>query len=183
MLRKKEIEFFVKNIDGAKTYFEYGSGYSTILASNIPGINTIFSVDSCYEWINETSNKIENTEKNIYFLYCDIGSNCKNLGAPFNGQKKSRWHNYPEAIDHINFIPDCVLIDGRFRVASAIKTHSKVSLASKIFIHDYDRADYYIVEEFFTKVDQVETLAMFQKKDINQELLFEFYNKYKDKVS
>ena len=64
---------------------------------------------------------------------------------------KTDWKRYSTSISEYDIIRDLVLIDGRLRIACALKSYYKMDQDSFLLFHDYtDRPQYSIIEKFFT---------------------------------
>ena len=101
----------------ARVILEYGSGGSTVLASEMPG-KTIFSVENDRCWLRAMQAYLDQagTQSPVHLHLAGVGKTRK-WGHPVDHSRFRRYHLYPLGIwDHPDFIhPDLVLIDGRFR--------------------------------------------------------------------
>lgn len=52
-LRNEDIPLFMKYLNKCTNYFEFGSGGSTYVASELDNIKNIYSVESDQNWINK----------------------------------------------------------------------------------------------------------------------------------
>lgn len=184
-----EVILFKKYLKNAKYYLEYGSGDSTIFAIN-NNVKNIISIETDIEWYNKLmnnktiKNKINKNELDliyhdlncIWWKYVSWNKN-KLIIDENNIQKWKACSNLPTKLENI---PDLVLIDGRFRVATLLKLYHKINNNTKILFHDYtNRKQYYIIELFYDKIEVVDKLQVFIKKlIIDQKLLDETINKY-----
>lgn len=122
--------WFMSKLAASKMYLEYGSGGSTCLAAK-NGIRFV-SVDSDRFFLNSVKKKI--IKENLYreadqvFLHADIGvtggwGKPIMLGGPSLArlEKFRRYSDFPKEIGTKFPLPDLVLVDGRFRVACALK--------------------------------------------------------------
>lgn len=116
---ESEYDLFCKTLKPCSSYFEFGSGNSTILADSNKNISTAGSVDSCMFWINDVSSKIK-TDK-VNFVYIDINAG-KAYGYPTDKSKIKNWPSYSQAVLG-GF--DLYFVDGRFRVACCLKIWEK----------------------------------------------------------
>jgi hypothetical protein len=157
----------------ARIYLEYGSGGSTIVAAK--SRVRFKTVDSDPFFLRAVENKIttEFGSSNGDFVYCNIGMT-ELWGVPIfkrpSATRCIRWKRYPLApwVNHdASFLPDLVLIDGRFRVACALTTikylTNKVSF--EILVDDYgDRAEYREIEEYAELSSMQGRMAVFKPK-------------------
>ena len=170
----KEIDLLKNYASSANLYFEYGCGGSTVLVNSYTNIKRIVSIDSCLEWIEKTKQQISDTSK-LNFHYIDINGNCSGWGSPIDESKISDWVKYPNSILEQKENFDLVLVDGRFRVACCAAAAIKMSKNSFLLLHDCERYN----DIPLTKIDQVGSLAVYIKEDINEEELINIINKYK----
>lgn len=183
-----EIQVFESYLLKATIYFEYGSGGSTCMASRMENIHWIHTTESNEKWVHELKKNpdVEKRiiKKQILFTVIDIGGNPQFWGYPQNESKKFNWPSYSQAICISKYIPDLVLIDGRFRVACAIQVMIHCHESTIICIHDYlNRKHYHCLENFMDVLEKKDTLIVFRKRqDISTEerkIMDEMYEKYK----
>lgn len=188
-MTQNEILFFKKYLKKSNTYLEFGSGGSTYFAIK-NGINKITSIETDLNWVNKLlknetiSSKIKNKELNL--IHHDI--NCiwwehiswNKKPKEMKETMKSSWKRYSDLVNDLDYIPDLILNDGRFRVASLLKLYEKINEDTVILFHDYkDRHQYHVVEIFFNKIEECDTLFVFKKRDnIDWESLKLFIEKY-----
>ena len=141
-------EFFKNEICKHKSYLEYGSGSSTIFLSKQKNLKLV-SVESDYYFANHLKKII----KNLTILNPNIGLTGF-WGYPLffkNSYKKGfKYVNSPWEALELNYMPNVVLIDGRYRVACALNILLKASNKCEILIliDDYKgREEYKIVEK------------------------------------
>ena len=161
-------KFFIERLSNSKSYLEFGSGGSTLLAGRL-GVPTI-SVESSFEFAAAVQSRL-NDQKAVRLLYADIGIT-RHWGHPvFNNRKPSRvraWRRYVEtglsAIDNEAF-PDFVLVDGRFRVACALAIASQASTVgatTDILVDDYEtRSDYLEIQKWIGLPKKIGRSALF----------------------
>ena len=178
-MRDDEIKLFQKYLKKSKKLLEYGSGGSTLYASDY--VDQIISVETDNSWIQ----KIKAYNKtNIKFIHVDI--NCiwwkyvswADPQLKPDENMKNLWKNYSNIqIDDDDI--DLVLIDGRFRVATLLNLYDKIKSDTNILIHDYSRIGYHILEMFYEKIERVDTLQVFKKREnIDRELLKKYSSEY-----
>lgn len=177
-------------ISESKVHLEWGSGETTVLASKLPSMKKIYSIDSCLHWIEEARKQIDNTK--VTFYYIDIGIVDKfNWGYPTKGTEK--FNNYKVYSQGIfkKITPeevDTVLVDGRFRAACCLKSIEVFhGTDTKILFDDFwDRLDhpgYKRVLDYLDVIDKGGTLGVFNiKKDIDIEQVRADYEQYKDEI-
>ncbi len=136
----------------SRCYLEYGSGGSTVYAALVAGVPAIVSVESDKSWIDKVRNTLGSTNTHVYLEYCNLGE-VGEWGSPKNDEKMRDFWKYaaaPWAVARkLNLVPDTVLIDGRFRVASFLTSLLRARIGTRIMFDDYlDRPRYFVVERF-----------------------------------
>lgn len=161
-----------------RSYLEFGSGGSTLLAARL-GVETIVSVESDLAWARAVGRHAEIApgvrRGDITILYADIGPT-KAFGAPASADSIARWPAYvrmPWAEWNRRLtLPDLVLVDGRFRVASCLSVLVAWALAGEhappppIVIHDVvpERTSYDRLKIFFDVAEAADTLRVLRAK-------------------
>jgi hypothetical protein len=173
-MSKAEIAMFRYYLGRADVYFEFGCGGSTILADSYFNIKKIYSVESDVLWIEKVQEASK--YKKAVFSYIDV--NAGDWGTPRDDSKKDNWPKYSSALDLIEEIPDVALVDGRFRMACAIKMYSKLK-KGVLLVHDYAREQYHVIEELFELIERKDNLAAFRKKEGLEDKAAEMYENYK----
>ncbi|WP_299933156.1 hypothetical protein [uncultured Pelagimonas sp.] len=138
---------------GAEVILEYGSGGSTVMASELPG-KRVFSVESAQDWTEMMKGYLAANPPvvgtQVEMIWVDIGPT-KEWGHPVDD---AHWRAYPKyALDvwrRRDFVqPDVVLVDGRFRQACALATAFLSTKPVDLFFDDYaGRKHYHKVEDY-----------------------------------
>jgi hypothetical protein len=151
----KEQDFFLSHINSNNKVLEYGSGESTLEIAEIA--KSIVSVEHQPLWYNKLINLIPN--------------NCKLLlqtpNKPYTeGISCGTYEEFKSYINApIQYRPfDIILIDGRARVECAKICHLMSHKETIIFIHDFDRKEYHVVNGILKLVSQAHTMAKFKIK-------------------
>jgi hypothetical protein len=178
--------YFRSLIGDCRFYLEYGSGGSTVLAA---ALNKPFvSVDTDRLFLESVRGKIGALTSAQRLLHADIGL-IGPWGIPFPAGKPSprrlnKWKAYAQTpwpfISQDN-TPDLILIDGRFRVATALTCCMHLSARSevKILIDDYvDRPSYHVIERHAKLVRVLGRMAVFHPSRGDQSALHEVINQY-----
>lgn len=188
---KSEIEnnAFREKLKRSKSYLEFGSGSSTILADHLKISGLAIEGDKFF--LKKISSLLsENTMK---LMWKDIGP-VTYFSDPyfniFNSNKNKRkflfkkYSDFPKNEFEKKELPDLVLVDGKFRVACALKTLLEFKRQNHevwtIVIDDYkDRKQYHVVEQFF-KESNLKGEMIFLKgfNDFNEKYLEEVINNY-----
>lgn len=170
VMSDEELKGFLSFMNPKYTYFEFGCGGSTTVASYY-GLKT-YSYESDKVWYE----KIKNLNLNINLTLVDFGS--QNWGNPRQGTTVNDWKKYVQAYKK-EYNADIILIDGRFRVACAIDVYDKIKKDTIVLVHDYTvRPEYHIIEKYYNLIKTFGTLAVFLKKEklvLKDENTFENY--------
>lgn len=171
---QSEVIFLYRELDDVKvkSIFEFGCGGSTILAMKLGKyVNTINSVESDIKWIQKMNATIYNdisiqkTNKTLNFFYINIGAT-RAWGHPINDSRAKYYHEYSDAIYEHGRESDLVFVDGRFRVACALKTFLTTKSTTKVLIHDFfNRHQYHRVLKYADIVRCCKTMVLLQRKD------------------
>uniref|UniRef100_UPI0040489EF3 hypothetical protein n=1 Tax=Algoriphagus sp. TaxID=1872435 RepID=UPI0040489EF3 len=149
-------------------YLEYGSGSSTLYLSQ-KNIFKIISVESDFNFANSVISDLKSKNlKNTIVIKANIGLTGY-WGYPlFNKSSPQKGLNYvstPWNFLGEDYMPDVVLIDGRYRVACALNilikaaNHHKVSI---IFDDYIGRDQYFIFQQFCDIYTTVDRMAFFE---------------------
>ena len=154
-----------KHYEVADVILEYGSGGSTVMASEMPG-KTIFSVESSRVWTKMMRGWFEEAKpiSMPVMQHVNIGPTGK-WGSPKDGSGFQRYHLYPLSIwDSEEFKhPDVILVDGRFRVACALTAMLRSTKKTTLLFDDYEgRKGYHVIEDYLEKVETVDNMARFE---------------------
>lgn len=146
-----------KRVSSASTYLEYGGGSNTRCALEIAP-KAVITVDSDKKVI-QALRQLTCSEKNPYFLpvHAPIGCTAQNSKPLFQWPRWS-WLRYPFApfstLATHNLMPDVVLINGCFRVASTLAMLLYTFKHKTIFlIEDFrDRPEYGVLLEYLEPI-------------------------------
>ncbi len=137
----------------AEVILEYGSGGSTVLASEMPG-KTVFTVESDQAWAQmmrgwmAQNPPCEGTQVDI--VWSDVGPT-KEWGYPQDDSEWRRYVRYPLEVWGLKGFrqPDVVLVDGRFRIGCALATLYRTQAPVTLLFDDYvQRKHYHKVEAY-----------------------------------
>jgi hypothetical protein len=167
-------------IENSKNILEYGSGGSTFYASKCD-LEHIITTENDKEFLKMVMEKCQNSIPDIIPVYVYVGETVM-WGYPINKKFKDSWKRYPispwEKAKERGIIPDTVIIDGRFRVASFIYSINNSEPGTIIFWDDYvNRKSYHVVESICKPNEVVGRAAIFIKENqkIDQDLLDKYY--------
>lgn len=159
-MTNKEIEMLTRFMATSKCYFEWGSGASTKLACEA-GIPKIYSVESDINWFKMIKSECPDACIN----YVDIDADGSSYSHPKSDRKSYNFKTYNQFILLVDYTPDLVLVDGRFRVLCASSVYSALDEDDVMLVHDYKAREYYHdIELFFDIVVSADSLFAFKKK-------------------
>lgn len=188
VMTENEQKLFMRYVENAKIYLEFGSGGSTIAAlSNSEG--KVYSVESSKDWIQSMEKKykiirLSKKSERLSLIHADIG-NTGNMGYPiisgnendfdvFLNYSQKIFRDYSEIKD-----ADIVLIDGRFRVACCLSVLLESHNNPIIMFHDFwTRPQYHVIKKFVDIIERSDSMMVCKKKDkiSNNEILNVFDN-------
>jgi len=142
---------------------EFGSGGSTLAAAAC-GVAQLYSVDSSLEWLRRLnrSDVWATSPTHWHSIHADIGplldwgQPAQNLPAQFDLYSQVHRILPPHPAD-------VVLVDGRFRVACAVRSTQLMSTNSLLLVHDYQREEYRVIERFYRLERRTRNLAVFRR--------------------
>ena len=139
-------------------YFETGSGCSSLIAKYYT--KKSYAVEGCKQWYEEG---VKNGLKNN-LIFRDLKVDNPIWSYPGNKSNIDDWKKYFQAYDK-RYNADVILIDGRFKIATAMDLFDKIRDDTIVFIHEYpDRPSYFILENYYQYVYHWGTLMAFVKK-------------------
>ncbi|WP_136441298.1 hypothetical protein [Pacificoceanicola onchidii] len=167
----------------ADVILEYGSGGSTVLASELPG-KTVYSVESGKDWALMMRGYLADNPPaagtEVEILWSDIGAT-KEWGHPVDHEQFQRYPRY--ALDvwgRAGFKqPDVILVDGRFRQACALTAAYMAQKPVTVLFDDYvQRKHYHKVEAILGQPKITGRMAQFHvtPRPIEPERLLWFVN-------
>jgi hypothetical protein len=146
----------------ATCILEYGSGGSTVLASELPD-KQIASVESDPDWAAMMQGWFaENPGASAVDLrHVNIGAT-KDWGHPVDSTEWRKYPAYPLKVWDQGIAPDVVLVDGRFRAGCALATAFRTQKPVTLLFDDYTpRKAYHTVEEFLGQPEIIGRMAVF----------------------
>lgn len=165
MLPEAEAALLRETYGRAGAILEYGTGGSTIVASQVAGAD-VFSVESDPDWLAGLARwfEAEPPVARVRLHHADIGPTGR-WGVPLDNRAWRRFHRYPlDVWDREDFVaPDVVLIDGRFRTGCFLATLFRARRPVTVLFDDYaGRASYHGVERYAKPAEIVGRMARFE---------------------
>ena len=148
-----ECNFFLKIVTlNTNNYFEWGSGSTTRLAARRARVVT--SIEGSKEWVRHMQKST--LPSNVRLRYVNIGpTRAFSTPVQFN---TTLGRHYIRAIDHVP-PQDVVLVDGRWRVACAMRARNKLSANGMLLVHDFQRKEYQVLRSAFYIVERAGNLV------------------------
>eukprot|EP01084_Bolivina_argentea_P155224 270511_1 len=180
---KAETKEFIKQVTNKNLYIEWGSGGSTEIVPFLVNEH-VYSLEHSIPWCKRMVTQIFSihiaVSLNKLSYHCvDTKQNLFAWGRPETNNKnkiKQMGEIYVNYIDSLNTNKfDVFFIDGRFRVACALKIikDEYYNEDSVIMIHDYNAKrkfewHYNVVEKYYNKKHCAESLCIFRVKQSDQ---------------
>jgi hypothetical protein len=171
-MSEAEVETFRRHLSGVRSYVEFGSGGSTIMAVTAKNIRRAWSIEGDPQWHADLSKRKDVRAAvrrgRLRLQYVDIGT-VGRFSKPTDDRASSRWHQY---YDWLETTPDAAnanlfLIDGRFRVACALSVLMVCRPNATIIIHDFwNRPEYHAIMRFTDWAESADTLAVLKPRRI-----------------
>ena len=144
-------------------YFETGSGCSSIIAKYYT--KKSYTVEGCKEWYEKG---IKNGLKDN-LIFHDLKPDNATWSYPGKNSNINDWKQYFQAYNK-SYNANVILIDGRFKVATAMDIFDKINDDTIILLHEYnERLRYFIIENYYDYVYHWGTLVAFVKKKISNQ--------------
>ena len=176
-LTEYELGAFLSLLTTETTYFETGSGCSSIIAKKYA--KKSYAVEGCKKWYDKG---VENGLKDN-LIFRDLKPDNPDWSYPGSSSTLEDWKNYFQAYDK-SYKADVIMIDGRFKIATAMDIFDKIEEDTIVLIHEYpDRPEYFVIEKYYQFIYIWDRLAAFvKKKDVESiplEVQKEYWNKFK----
>lgn len=167
-----ELAAFLSFLTDNTTYFETGSGCSSVIAKYYS--KKSYAVEGCKEWYNiGVKNGLK---KNLIFK--DLKPDSNSWSFPGKKSTLNDWKNYFQAYDR-SYNADVILLDGRFKIATAMDIFDKINEDTIVLIHEYQpRTVYFVLEEYYQYIYHWGELTAFVKKKGVEKIPIEVQQKY-----
>lgn len=176
-LSPAEQDFFLTQLGGKKSYFEWGAGWTTVAATRAGLMVT--SVESMDEWRSSVQNDLTAEGLPIFNVQW-ISPEYGQLGEfawPVNDDSRHLWPSYARTWKYAWSDTDVVMIDGRFRVSCGLLV-ALSGFKGIILLHDCERPQYQILFQVLQLVARVERLAVFKVPVTDNERLNDLIEKH-----
>lgn len=172
-MTQSELDLLQRHIQNADSWFEWGTGGSTYLASKARNIKHIHALEGDRLWIEKLKNqcavKLALRRGRLRLLHADIGKT-KEWGYPVESFRQEWVENYPARIRNATEAKwSHIFIDGRFRTACALYAvtyRHQLAAGVRILMHDFTNRKrfYYQITKYLDIVETAETMAVFKIK-------------------
>ena len=152
-------------LSSATTYVEYGAGETTLFSATKTNLKEIHSVESDSGWIRDLKAKLaqDGSSARVQFHHKEMDTAYMSWGHPGPAATEAQKRAYSDPL--LSLTPDVVLIDGRFRVACALKAHGWLSdTATLVFDDFWIRPQYHLILDFYDLVQRIDTIAILKRK-------------------
>ena len=155
---EKELVAFLSFLTNETIYFETGSGCSSIIAKYYAYKS--YAIEGCKEWYEE--GKRNGLKDNLIFH--DLKPDNPIWSFPGKKSNINDWKKYFQSYDK-KYNASIILIDGRFKIATAMDIFDKINDDTIVLLHEYqDRPSYFILEKYYQYIYHWGTLVAFVKK-------------------
>ena len=139
----EELTAFLSFLTKDTIYFETGSGCSSIIAKYYE--KKTYAVEGCIKYYKIG---IKNGLKDV-LIFKDLKPDVFKWSYPGKKSNLNDWKNYFQSYKK-EYNADVILIDGRFKVATAMDIFDKIRDDTVILLHEYfERPSYFILEEYY----------------------------------
>ena len=167
-----ELIAFLSFLTKDTIYFETGSGCSSIIAKYYT--KKSYAVEGCKEWYEKG---IKNGLKDN-LIFHDLKPDNATWSYPGKNSNINDWKQYFQAYNK-SYNANVILIDGRFKVATAMDIFDKINDDTIILLHEYnERLRYFIIENYYDYVYHWGRLVAFIKKKDIKSIPLEIQEKY-----
>ena len=176
-LTDKELTAFLSLLTKDTIFFETGSGCSSIMAKYYA--KKTYAVEGCKQYYEIG---IKNGLKDI-LIFNDLKPDNPTWSFPGKKSNITDWKKYFQSYKK-EYNADVILIDGRFKVATAMDIFDKIRDDTIILLHEYFvRPSYFILEKYYNYVYHWDSLFAFVRNKNIKNIPLEIQEKYWKKFS
>mgnify|MGYP003586013113 CR=1 FL=1 len=180
------LALLMEGLESCTSYLEYGSGGSTLLAAQTG--KQVFSVENDLKFARVVRDSLGPDDK-VNLTTIDLGK-VRAWAVPVNTRPTpanvARWSKYPiapwlEVARLGSPLPDFVLVDGRFRVASAATSLGQLQglTHARVMVDDYImRPEYWVLEAIGELQGIHGRAAVFTPKPVDSKKLQSWIGEY-----
>ena len=153
-------------------YFETGSGCSSVIAKYYA--KKTYAVEGCKGFYNLG---LKNGLKDV-LIFKDLKPDNPTWSFPGKNTNLADWKQYFQAYKP-EYNADVILIDGRFKIATALDIFNKIRNDTILVLHEYNtRPQYFIIENYYKYIYHWGSLYAFIKKIEIKYIPLEIQKKY-----
>lgn len=159
----EELIAFMSFLTKDTIFFETGSGCSSIIANYYA--KKVISIEGSKIWYEKgIKNGLNNS-----LIFKDLKSDFNDWSVPSAVSSIEDWKKYFQSYQK-DYNADVILIDGRFKVATAMDIFNKIRDDTVVLIHEYKtRPSYFILEEYYNYIYHWNSLyALTKKKEVKE---------------
>lgn len=177
---KKTNTFFLRNLKKCKSYFEYGSGNSTIIAHKLKKIYLSAESDKNFSLYLKKKLRLNILENNFGLVKFYSRPLFEKIRKNELKKKSLKYARSIKTFTRKFKFPDLILIDGRCRVLCALMIHKELDNYKKkkflIILDDYKNRNHYSIINKFFYIKKIGRFAVIRKrKEININKYIETY--------
>ena len=163
---------FLSLLTNNTVFFENGSGCSSVIAKYYA--KKTYAIEGTRYFINWG---IKNGLKDV-LIFKNLKPRDYVFGYPGPNTNLNDWKEYFTAYK-AEYNADVILIDGRFKVATAMDIFNKIRNDTIVLIHEYNiRPIYFIIEKYYKYIYHWLSLSVFIKRTDISEIPIEIQKKY-----
>ena len=173
-LRNRELTAFLSLLTNDTIFFETGSGCSSVIAKYFA--KKTYAVEGCKKYYEIG---IKNGLKDN-LIFKDLKTDNPTWSRPGRKSNINDWKKYFQSYKK-EYNADIILIDGRFKTATAMDIFDKIRDDTIVLIHEYyTRPIYFEIEKYYNYVYHWDSLFAFVKKKNIKKIPLEIQKKYWD---
>jgi hypothetical protein len=172
-MTRAEQRLLVSIASARKSVVEFGCGGSTLKWIQ-SGCERVVSVESDAAWVDRLAGHPELVEPidagRLTLVKADIGPTGA-WGRPIGWRNVAQWADYWSTVWDLPVVRDApslvdtVLVDGRFRVASALNAALQTNPGTLVLVHDFwKRPQYQPILEHLTPIATADQLVVLQRR-------------------
>lgn len=170
LLSSEDWELFRTQAEQTSYYAEFGAGLSTFYVALQENTKLVVTSETDHKWVKRIISAGGPVQEKISIKFVDFGP-VQKWGRPQSYTKINNVWRYSAAPFGAGFMPDLILIDGRFRVHCFLEALLRARKGTKIIFDDYvNRPWYHVVERFISP-----------KQTSGRQALFEVNTRYLDR--
>ena len=163
---------FLSLLTESTIYFETGSGCSSVIAKYYS--KKSYAVEGCRQFYELG---LKNGLKNV-LLFKDLKPDNPIWSFPGKSSNLNDWKNYFQAYK-VEYNADVILIDGRFKIATAMDVFNKIRNDTIILLHEYNfRPQYFVIENYYKYIYHWGSLYAFIKNPEIESIPLEIQKQY-----